>query len=87
MPLIQYAIKQHQHLFAYIQLGVNDVDEATQDNNEIKNVPGIAKIILQEKKIIMKMNFLITKCTVKLTLNRKAANFNRNSNAKTLVKI
>jgi len=30
-------------------LGVNDVDEATQDNNEIKNVPGIAKIILQAK--------------------------------------
>lgn len=50
MSLIQYyAIKQHQHLFAYIQLRVNDVDEATQDNNEIKNVPGIAKIILQEK--------------------------------------
>lgn len=35
----------------YIDLGIDDVDETSKNDNEVENVPSVAKVVLQLIKI------------------------------------
>ena len=70
---------------SYVQLRVDDIDEAAQHNDKIKSIPRVAEVILH--KILKLQSFICFTPLFEQTLNRKAANFKTNSRAKTAVKI